>query len=146
MKLEGSDLAALNDAQRLAVLEALVVGVAADGKVTPDEVLRFDEIVLALPWGLDRAVLSAMVKGAHERIRGLRSPALVQDYVDADVGRWRGSPGGEGCARLAGDRVRHHERSSSGDQGGAQLRREARAACVEGQLAPPPARWATGST
>lgn len=81
MKLEGSDLAVLDDAQRLAVLEALVVGVVADGKVTPDEVRRFDEIVLALPWGLDRAVLAAMVRGAHERIRAMRSPAQVQDYV-----------------------------------------------------------------
>ncbi len=91
MKLEGSDLATLNDAQRLAVLEALVVGVVADGKVTPDEVQRFDEIVLALPWGLDRAVLGAMVKGAHERIRGMRSPAQVQDYVASLANRLPGA-------------------------------------------------------
>lgn len=81
MKLDGTDLASLDDAQRLAVLEALVVGVTADGKVTAAEARRFDEIVLSLPWGLDRAVLGAMVKGAHERIAGLRSPAQVQDYV-----------------------------------------------------------------
>lgn len=91
MKLEGSDLAALNDAQRLAVLEALVVGVVADGKVTPPEVHRFQEIVLELPWGLDRAVLAAMVKGAHERIAAMRSPAQVQDYVASLANRLPGA-------------------------------------------------------
>lgn len=91
MKLEGSDLASLDDSQRLAVLEALVVGVVADGKVTPPEARRFEEIVLSLPWGLDRAVLAAMVKGAHERINSMRSPAQVQDYVASLANRLPGA-------------------------------------------------------
>lgn len=91
MKLEGSDLTSLDDAQRLAVLEALVVGVVADGKVTAAEVRRFDEIVLSLPWGLDRAVLGAMVKGAHERIAALRSAGQVQDYVASLANRLPGA-------------------------------------------------------
>ncbi|HEU0032309.1 MAG TPA: TerB family tellurite resistance protein [Kofleriaceae bacterium] len=81
MHLEASDFAALDDAQRLAVLETMVIGLIADNKVTPAEIRRFDEIVLALPWGVERDVLVGMIKGAQQRLTSFKSPAEIHDYV-----------------------------------------------------------------
>lgn len=81
MHLDASDLAALDDAQRLAVLETMVIGLIADDKVTPAEVRRFDEIVLGLPWGVERGVLVAMITGARERLVALKTSDEVHDYV-----------------------------------------------------------------
>lgn len=81
MQLDAHDFAAMDDAQRLAALEAFVTGVLADGKVTPDEVRRFDEIVLALPWGVEPAVLTAMVKGVQQRVAVITTLAEVTDFV-----------------------------------------------------------------
>jgi hypothetical protein len=81
MHLDASDFAALDDSQRLAVLETMVVGLIADDKVTPAEIRRFDEIVLALPWGVDREVLGGMIKGARDRLVALKGPAAVHDHV-----------------------------------------------------------------
>ena len=81
MKLDAADFSAMDDAQRLAVLEALVVGVIADGQINADETRRFDEIVLGLPWGFDRAVLGAMIQGAHERLAGLKTAVDIHDYL-----------------------------------------------------------------
>src|SRR5262245_838497 len=59
VKLESADIAALNDSQKLAVLEALVTGVLADGKAQQIELASFDHVVAGLPWGMERAVLEA---------------------------------------------------------------------------------------
>jgi uncharacterized tellurite resistance protein B-like protein len=81
MKLESADLLAMDDGQKAAVLEALVTGVLADGRVTPAEVRRFDEIVMALPWGMDEPVLKALVKGTQERVMALKTPQQIHDFV-----------------------------------------------------------------
>lgn len=81
MKLEATDVLAMDDGQKTAVLEALVAGVLADGKVTPAEVRRFDEVVLSLPWGMDEPILDALVKGTQQRVVALKSAADVQDFV-----------------------------------------------------------------
>jgi len=81
MKLDASDFAALDDAQRLAVLETMIVGMIADSRVVPAEIRRFDEIVLGLPWGVEREVLVAMISGARERLAAVKTPAQIQDYV-----------------------------------------------------------------
>ena len=81
LQLEASDFAALDDAQRLAVLETMVVGLIADNKIVPAEIRRFDEIVLNLPWGVEREVLVGMIRGAKERLVSLKTPPQVQDYV-----------------------------------------------------------------
>ncbi len=80
MQLAAADFENMDDAQRLAVLEAMVVGLIADNQVTPPEVRRFDEIVMALPWGVERAVLSAMISGARNRLA-----ALKRDEIDSYV-------------------------------------------------------------
>lgn len=81
MKLDAADFSALEDPERLAVLEALVVGVIADGQINATESRHFDELVLGLPWGFDRAVLRVMIQGAHERLSGLRTPVEIHDYL-----------------------------------------------------------------
>ncbi len=83
MRLDAADLSALEDPERLAVLEALVVGVIADGHINAAETKKFDELVLGLPWGFDRAVLAVMIQGAHERLAGLTTPVEVHDYLVA---------------------------------------------------------------
>lgn len=87
MKLQSTDVIAMDDGQKVAVLEALVAGVLADGKVTPGEVRRFDEVVLSLPWGMEEPVLSALVKGTQQRVAALKSGADVQDFVASLAGR-----------------------------------------------------------
>jgi uncharacterized tellurite resistance protein B-like protein len=81
MKLEAADLLAMDDGQKSAVLEALVAGVLADGKITPNEVKRFDEVVMSLPWGMDEPVLTALVKGTQQRVIALATLADIQDFV-----------------------------------------------------------------
>ena len=81
MKLEAADLIAMDDGQKTSVLEALVAGVLADGKVSPDEIRRFDEVVMSLPWGMDEAVLTALVKGTQQRVLALSSAKDIQDFV-----------------------------------------------------------------
>jgi hypothetical protein len=81
MQLSPSDFSAMDDSQRLAVLEAMIVGMIADNKVTPAEVRRFDEIVLGLPWGVDREVLVSMIKGARDRVTSLKAGPEIQDYL-----------------------------------------------------------------
>ncbi len=81
MKLDAADFSALEDPERLAVLEALVVGVIADGQINAAETRHFDELVLGLPWGFDRAVLSVMIQGAYERLAALKTPVEIHDYL-----------------------------------------------------------------
>lgn len=81
MHLDASDFSALDDGQRLAVLEAMIAGMIADDRITGAESRRFDEIALALPWGVERPVLAAMIEGAKQRLLALRTHAEIQDYV-----------------------------------------------------------------
>lgn len=81
MKLEPADLEAMDDGAKVAVLEALVAGVLADGKVTPQEVLHFDKVVGSLPWGMDRPVMEALIKGTQQRVAGMKTPPEVLDFV-----------------------------------------------------------------
>lgn len=81
MHLAASDFVTLDDAQRLAVLEAIIAGMIADDRIVGSEARRFDEIVLELPWGVERAVLAAMIEGAKRRLSALRTHAEIQDYV-----------------------------------------------------------------
>jgi len=87
MKLEAADFAALDDSQRSAVLEALVGALTADGVVGPEEVARFDQIVLAYPWGIKRDVLVAMVKGIKARLAEVKTPAQANDFVASITAR-----------------------------------------------------------
>lgn len=81
MKLEAADFAALDDGQRIAVVESLMLVVYADGKVMPEEIRRFDQLVTSLPWGVEPAVLKAMIQGANQRMAHLSTPVAISDFV-----------------------------------------------------------------
>ena len=81
MKLEAADVTAMDDAQKLVILEALVIGVLADGKVSPEEVRAFDHIVGSLPWGMEKDVLQSLIKQTQQRVIALKSPQEVSDMV-----------------------------------------------------------------
>jgi uncharacterized tellurite resistance protein B-like protein len=81
LQLDASDFAAMDDAQRLAVLEAMIVGLIADDQVNPRELQRFDQLVTTLPWGIDTDVLTAMIRGAKDRLLALSSREQIHDYV-----------------------------------------------------------------
>lgn len=71
----------MDEAQRVAVLEAMLVALIADDKITPAELLRFDQIVTSLPWHVDDEVLHMMIRAAKDRVTALQSRAQIQDYV-----------------------------------------------------------------
>jgi uncharacterized tellurite resistance protein B-like protein len=81
VKLEPADIAALDDSQKVAVLEALVTAIFSDGRITQGEIRRFDEIVVNLPWGVEPQVLDAMVKGTQTRVAGLKTLPQITDFV-----------------------------------------------------------------
>jgi uncharacterized tellurite resistance protein B-like protein len=80
LHLDGNDFSALDEGQRVALLECLIAGMIADNRVTPPEIRRFDEIVLDLPWGVSKDVLVAMIKGARDRLVAVKAPD-VPEYV-----------------------------------------------------------------
>ena len=81
MKLEAADIAGADDSQKLAILECMMLAMFADGVVTPDELRRFDAIAEALPWGMERPVLVALLRGAQERMRTLSTGPAILDFV-----------------------------------------------------------------
>ncbi|HEY4177821.1 MAG TPA: TerB family tellurite resistance protein [Kofleriaceae bacterium] len=81
MLLDANDFSTLDDSQRLAVLETMVIGLLADNKVGAAEVRRFDEIVLDLPWGVPRNVLVSMITGARNRLVALKTPDQFRDHL-----------------------------------------------------------------
>jgi len=81
MQLDAQDLTAADDAQKVAILEALLLAIHADGVVSPAEINRFDRIVGSLPWGVDRPVLIAMIQGAQQRLARVKGPQGVMDFV-----------------------------------------------------------------
>lgn len=91
MQLTASDFAALDDSQRLAVMEALMLVVYADGKVAPDEIRRFDQVVRELPWGVEPEVLKAMFKGANARMVNLSTAVAITDFVSGLAARLPGA-------------------------------------------------------
>lgn len=92
VKLEAADIAALDDGQKLAVLEALVTGVLADGKATQIELASFDQVVAALPWGMERPILEAEIKGIAQRISSFKSPTEISDFIIGMAARLPSQP------------------------------------------------------
>ena len=87
LALQSADLEAADDPAKLAILECMLLAIFADGVVTPEEIQRFDQIVLALPWGMEQPVLIALLKGAQERMRPLGDPKAILDFVASIAAR-----------------------------------------------------------
>lgn len=81
MRLEPGEFAALDEAQRSAFLEALVGMLTTDGDVSQAESDLFDKIVGTYPWGVERPVMVAMIKGINERLKQVTSLPQAHDFV-----------------------------------------------------------------
>jgi uncharacterized tellurite resistance protein B-like protein len=81
MNLTPEDLAATDDSQKLAILECMLLAIFADGKVEEHELKRFDAIVGALPWGMEKPVIIALLQGAQTRMKTMNTPQAIMDYV-----------------------------------------------------------------
>ncbi len=81
VRLEPADVEALDDSQKVAVIEALITGVLADGRATEVELGWFRTVVARLPWGMEPPVLDATIKGAAQRVSTLKSPAEISDFI-----------------------------------------------------------------
>ena len=92
VKLEAADIEGLDDTQKLAVLEALVTAVLADGAATQIELATFDRAVGALPWGMEREILEAEIKGVAQRISSFKSPTEISDFIIGMAARLPSQP------------------------------------------------------
>ncbi len=81
MQLQAADLEAADDPAKLAILECMLLAIFADGQVTTDEIRKFDAIGDKLPWGMEKPVLIALIKGAQERMKALTTPQAISDFV-----------------------------------------------------------------
>jgi hypothetical protein len=70
--LTKQDLDSLTDDQKTAIIESLLVAVVADRKTPRSETDKFDAVVEAIPWGLDRERLIANMTAARGRILALK--------------------------------------------------------------------------
>lgn len=87
MKLEAAEFSALDESQRLAFLEALVGMLTTDGSVSAQESELFDKIVNSYPWGVERDVFIAMVKGIGDRLKTIKSVPHAHDFVASIAAR-----------------------------------------------------------
>jgi uncharacterized tellurite resistance protein B-like protein len=81
MRLEAAEFAALDESQRSAFLEALVGMLTTDGNVSQQESDLFDKIVNSYPWGVERDVFIAMVKGIGDRLKQVKTLPQAHDFV-----------------------------------------------------------------
>src|SRR5688500_14760033 len=87
MRLEAAEFAALDETQRSAFLEALVGMLTTDGNVGQQESDLFDKIVNFYPWGVERDVFLAMVKGINERLKEVKTLPQAHDFVASIAAR-----------------------------------------------------------
>jgi uncharacterized tellurite resistance protein B-like protein len=80
------EMAALDDDQRTAIMESLMVAVFADGQTPRAETTAFDAAVAAIPWGLDRARLIEALSAIRLRILAFRDQEEAIALI-ASVGR-----------------------------------------------------------
>ena len=65
------DMASLNQDQKSAIMEALVIAVVADGRAVEAETAQFDREVEAIDWGMDRATLIEQVTAARKKVMAI---------------------------------------------------------------------------
>jgi uncharacterized tellurite resistance protein B-like protein len=87
MRLEVAEFQALDEAQRSAFLEALVGMLTTDGNVSQQESALFDRIVGSYPWGVDREVMVAMIKGVGDRLKEVKTKPQAHDFVASIAAR-----------------------------------------------------------
>lgn len=72
---EEGELRALSEAQRRAILTAVVLAASADGGMDPREIALARALFDGAPWGVTAEVIAADLQAAQVRARAIRSPA-----------------------------------------------------------------------
>lgn len=70
-EIDETDTKSLTEVQKIAVMEALLLGVLANGKPSKAEIARFDAVAERIPWGLERATVVGHMEAARSRIVAL---------------------------------------------------------------------------
>src|SRR5688500_18374252 len=94
--LEEQDMRGLSEDQKVAIMEALVIAVFADGKAKPAEGAKFEAEVGRIPWGLPGDKVTAHLKSVKDRVlevarthdqKGVTSMVenIAKKLPDADV-------------------------------------------------------------
>lgn len=68
LALEAADVAALDAAQKDAILRSLFIALVADGEPSPEELAQFEQLIAALPWGKERAQLQAVTGATMKQL------------------------------------------------------------------------------
>jgi len=79
--LTQDDLSSLSENQKVAIMEALMTGILADGKAKPEEIAAFDHQVEAIPWGIERARLKTLLEDVRHRVLTLKTTEQVVEFV-----------------------------------------------------------------
>jgi uncharacterized tellurite resistance protein B-like protein len=67
--------------EKAAVVAACLASVAADGKIDPAEVAKFDAEFQKVPWGLETAVVDDMINLVYLKLQTIQSPAQANEFV-----------------------------------------------------------------
>jgi hypothetical protein len=77
-QIEKKDIEALSDDQQVAIMESLVLAVAADHKTSPAETKQFDVEVNAVPWNMEPPkVIEHLLEVRTRILAETRSEAVV---------------------------------------------------------------------
>jgi len=69
LMLDANDLSALTPAQKGAIVDSLVLMIAADRKIESSEIEVFNAEMRRIPWGLDPTMLDMFVERARIRLK-----------------------------------------------------------------------------
>lgn len=79
--ITGKDLEGLSEDQQAAIMESLLLAVAADRKATADEAKLFEDELNAIPWTLAPDKVMKMVMAARDRVFARKTPAEATSLV-----------------------------------------------------------------
>ncbi len=71
LQLETEDMRGLTDDQKVAIMEALVLGILADGRVAQPEIEKFENEAARIPWGMSDEQVKSKMTAARDRLVGL---------------------------------------------------------------------------
>jgi uncharacterized tellurite resistance protein B-like protein len=77
------DMKGLREDQQSAIFDALVTAAWADGNVSKEEMERFEQEVVKIPWGKPQDDLVKMVYASKERVSSLKDVESVMGFIKA---------------------------------------------------------------
>jgi hypothetical protein len=84
-RFTADDMNKLTDAQKDMIIDVVVGGILADGKIEKAEEAMFEQELRKVPWGRSEEVMVEKIKSAVMRVNGLNSPEKAVDFVKTAV-------------------------------------------------------------